>query len=46
MQDESHTTEAQERRILTMLGYPPVLRGEATKLVLEQAQLLCAASAA
>ncbi|MEZ5326470.1 MAG: DUF3387 domain-containing protein [Verrucomicrobiales bacterium] len=30
------------RRILNKHGYPPDLREEATKLVLEQAQLLCA----
>jgi len=29
------------RRILNKHGYPPDLREEATKLVLEQAQLLC-----
>ena len=29
------------RRILNNHGYPPDLREEATKLVLEQAQLLC-----
>jgi type I restriction enzyme R subunit len=34
------------RRILNKHGYPPDLREEATKLVLEQAQLLCAEWAA
>ena len=34
------------RRILARHGYPPDLREEATKLVLEQAQLLCSEWAA
>ena len=30
------------RRILRKFGYPPDLQAEATKLVLEQAELMCA----